>query len=124
MKFKKTGSACIFSYKNNLIFKKLKIPLCGLQEKIKNFILIDLYFVKLTMGIKATWIRLNKETDEIESYTQPVKTKNMSVYSKDELHEVLDKLINNLEQSVANLKYKKSGYTLKKYIYFYRSVFS
>ena len=67
--------------------------------------------IKLTMGMKATWIRFDKETGETESLTQPVKTTTIEVYSKDEVDNVLDKLFDKLELLVSNLKYKKSGYT-------------
>ena len=68
------------------------------------------------MGCNATWITINKETNEIKSITQTVKTTTIEVYSKDEVDNVLDKLFDKLELLVSHLKYKKSGYTLKKYI--------
>ena len=80
--------------------------------------------IKLTMGMKATWIRFDKETGETESLTQPVKTTTIEVYSKDNVNDVLDKLFDKLELLVANLKYKKSGYTLKKIHYIFVESFS
>ena len=67
--------------------------------------------------MKATWIRFEKETGETESLTQPVKTTTIEVYSKDNVNDVLDKLFDKLELLVSNLKYKKSGHTLKKIHY-------
>ena len=64
--------------------------------------------------MNATWIRFDKETGESESLTQPVKATTIEVYSGDNVNDVLDKLFDKLELLVSNLKYKQSGYTLKK----------
>ena len=69
--------------------------------------------IKLTMGMKATWIRFDKETGETESLTQPVKTTTIEIYSKDNVNDVLDKLFDNLVILVLNLNFKKYNYTLK-----------
>ena len=72
--------------------------------------------INLTMGCNVSWKILNKETNEEKFINQTVKTTTIEVYSKDEVDNVLDKLFDKLELLVSNLKYKKSGYTLKKYI--------
>ena len=68
------------------------------------------------MGCNTTWMKINKDTEEIKFINQTVKTTTIEAYSKDEVDNVLDKLFDKLELLVSNLKYKKPGYTLKKYI--------
>ncbi len=80
--------------------------------------------IKLTIGCYATFMKLDKETDTIEKITQPVKAPTIIVYSKDEVSEVLDKLFKKLEELFANMKFKKSGYSLEKIHYIFIESFS
>ena len=48
----------------------------------------------------------------------------MTVYSNDEVSDVLDKLFNNLEELFETMKFKKSGYTLEKIHYLFIESFS
>ncbi|NDB82316.1 MAG: hypothetical protein EB127_06190, partial [Alphaproteobacteria bacterium] len=70
--------------------------------------------IKLILGVNSTWSH-----PIYDDVTQPVKTKNKTVYSKAELNRVIQELFNELEELFVNMKHKQSNWSLKKIHYIF-----
>jgi hypothetical protein len=80
--------------------------------------------IKLILGCSSTWIKKSKDKDKpIEQITAPIKTKPVTVYSKDELQMVIDKLMDKLICLFNNMKFIDSQWTLIKIDYIFLESF-
>ena len=69
-------------------------------------------------------MKQNTETGNIVKITQNVKAPNITVYSRDEVSEVLEKLFKKLEELFETMKFEQSGYSLEKIHYIFIESFS
>ena len=108
----------------NFLIERLKQELRKRIYEESRKLLIIKNNIKITIGCNATFMKQNTETGNIVKITQNVKAPNITVYSRDEVSEVLEKLFKKLEELFETMKFKQSGYSLEKIHYIFIESFS
>lgn len=99
------------------IYPKLKNKIYNEARKLMT---IKNKNIKLIMGCHSTWKKKSKDKDEPpEIISAPVKTKPVTVYSKDELEKVLEQLMNDLIRLFNAMKFIDSQWVLIKIDYIF-----